>query len=102
MTSFVWNHFNIYDKDHSKAECKICGSLVSRGGTTAKTYTTSNMSSHLKIKHPTVLVKTETKSASAASPTISKPSASPTSEKQKNSTFNTRMTCFALTVFSFS
>ena len=48
--SAIWNFYSV-GKDSEFALCKTCGQKVSRGGTTIKTFNTSNLISHLKIKH---------------------------------------------------
>ena len=51
MTSSpVWDYFST-TVDASKAKCKICSELVSRGGI-GKKATTTNMVNHLKSHHP--------------------------------------------------
>ena len=49
-TSVIWSYF-IVTEDSKFARCKICKHEVSRGGKTTKTFTTSNLVSHLKHKH---------------------------------------------------
>lgn len=64
MTSFsspYWDYFKIIPEDQSTAECKLCGVAISRGGKTAKTYTTSGLSNHLKSKHKEEFSKCEEK-----------------------------------------
>ena len=43
--------FAVNSLDISKANCNICNSCVSRGGKEAKSYSTTNLISHLKNKH---------------------------------------------------
>ncbi|XP_055063027.2 zinc finger BED domain-containing protein 4-like [Misgurnus anguillicaudatus] len=50
--SFVWKHFEICEHNVKIAICKVCKGQVNRGGTTAKTFGTSNLIRHLKIHHP--------------------------------------------------
>ena len=47
--SAIWNFYSV-GEDSRFALCKTCGQKVSRGGTT-KTFNTSNLISHLNIKH---------------------------------------------------
>lgn len=48
----IWKHFTVCEDDNSKASCALCKSLISRGGVSAKNYTTSAMNNHLQYKHP--------------------------------------------------
>lgn len=50
MASPIWEYF-MKTVDPSKAKCNTCDQLISRGGSTAKTVTTSNMISQLKVHH---------------------------------------------------
>lgn len=49
--SAVWKHFQPDDTDKSLAECKLCSKKISRGGTKASTFNTSNLIKHLKTRH---------------------------------------------------
>ena len=49
--SAVWDFFDLQTKDITKAKCKLCGSLLSRGGV-GKKATTSSLLNHIKNKHP--------------------------------------------------
>lgn len=52
--SFVWKFFKINKNVDNKADCTICGAVISRGGKISNTYNTSNMIKHLKVQHPTI------------------------------------------------
>ena len=49
--SAVWKYFDISEKDGLMAICKLCSAEVSRGGVTAKTFSTSGLINHLSAKH---------------------------------------------------
>lgn len=76
--SSVWKYFKIDPADQRKVLCDLCNCKISRGGTTAKTYTTTNMIAHLRSQHTTKynefqaeLATVKKRSASATSPTCS-------------------------------
>lgn len=48
--SIIWQFFTLAENTKF-AKCKKCGRDVSRGGTTAMTYNTTNLVNHLKKKH---------------------------------------------------
>ena len=48
--SRIWS-FNSVAEDSRFAKCNVCKQEISRGGKTTKTFTTSNLVSHLKYKH---------------------------------------------------
>lgn len=48
--SFIWHNFTV-SEDTKFAKCKTCGQAVSRGGTTGRTFNTSNLVNHLKKNH---------------------------------------------------
>ncbi|KAJ4922865.1 hypothetical protein JOQ06_021327 [Pogonophryne albipinna] len=50
--SAAWRYFNISEKEARIAICKTCSADISRGGVTAKTFSTSGLLHHLKSKHP--------------------------------------------------
>ncbi|KAJ4942888.1 hypothetical protein JOQ06_005400 [Pogonophryne albipinna] len=50
--SAAWRYFKISEKEARIAICKTCSADISRGGVTAKTFTTSGLLHHLKSKHP--------------------------------------------------
>ncbi len=49
--STIWKFFSICAVDESKAICSTCGEKISRGGKSAKTYTTTNLKKHLHSRH---------------------------------------------------
>ena len=69
--SSVWEHFTILSSEPSKAECKHCHECISRGGKSAKTFTTTNLGNHLARHHPTL--ELEKSKQSASSPLTVKP-----------------------------
>jgi len=48
----IWKYFTVCEDDNSKASCILCKTLISRGGASAKNYTTSALNNHLQYKHP--------------------------------------------------
>ena len=48
--SIIWQFFTLAENTKF-SKCKKCGQDVSRGGTRAKTYNTTNLLNHLKKKH---------------------------------------------------
>ncbi|XP_061634487.1 pyrroline-5-carboxylate reductase 3 isoform X1 [Phyllopteryx taeniolatus] len=50
--SAVWTYFTISEKNPRMAICKACNKNISRGGSSAKTFSTSGLLYHLKSKHP--------------------------------------------------
>ena len=59
VTSIIWNYFDIFIDDLSKARCKGCKALVSRGGKTAANFTTTKLKNHLKRYHASDFKKFE-------------------------------------------
>jgi len=49
--SIVWHFFTINDEDKTKVMCNLCQKVLSRGGKTSNTFTTTNMNKHLKGVH---------------------------------------------------
>ena len=49
----IWEFYSI-GEDSKFAVCSVCGQKVSRGGTSTKTFNTSNLVSHLKTQHHVV------------------------------------------------
>ena len=49
----VWDFFTLC-QDKKSAKCEECTEVVLRGGDSAKTFTTSNLVSHLRTNHPVV------------------------------------------------
>ncbi len=62
----MWEHFTINAADGAKASCSICGVVVSRGGTEAKSYNTTNLRKHLESKHHEEYRRLEVKEREAA------------------------------------
>jgi hypothetical protein len=50
--SLIWKYFEVCGTDESKATCKLCKNVISRGGSAAKNYTTSPLNNHLSYRHP--------------------------------------------------
>ena len=48
--SIVWKFFDISTTPHM-SKCKLCDSLVTRGGKSLKSYGTTAMVKYLRIKH---------------------------------------------------
>lgn len=51
-TSFCWKYFDVNPKNKNTSICKLCEAIISRGGKSSKTFTTSNMLNHLRKIHP--------------------------------------------------
>ena len=49
--SFIWDYYINDPKDDKKAVCGTCGESISRGGTSAKNFNTSNLRYHLQRVH---------------------------------------------------
>lgn len=64
----IWNFFKICD-DETKAMCEVCNAIISRGGNSAKSFTTTALNNHLSYKHPEEfkLVKAQKAAAVSAS-----------------------------------
>lgn len=50
-SSFVWEYFTVCPSDNSRATCNFCNINISRGGTSVRGYTTTNLSRHLLTFH---------------------------------------------------
>lgn len=50
-SSPVWNFFKVDAVDNRKAVCNECKAKISRGGATAKFFTTTNLIGHLRSQH---------------------------------------------------
>jgi len=48
LRSPIWNYFSLHDNDHSKAVCKICKDTIPRGGSSPKSFNTTNLRKHLE------------------------------------------------------
>ena len=55
--SLIWTYFTVCQYDPKHAVCNACKSKVSRGGSTPKTFGTTNLIRHLEKKHPGVFNK---------------------------------------------
>ena len=51
-SSPLWAYFDVSATDNSKAKCKLCPTLVSRGNVNPSKMTTKNLNYHLKKDHP--------------------------------------------------
>ena len=63
--SQIWNFFTVVQEDPKYATCNECKAKISRGGSTPRSYGTSNLIGHLK-KHPGVSTKYEEATAAVA------------------------------------
>ena len=50
--SFVWTLFSVKDPSDPVAECLICHKAIKRGAGNQKTFSTSPLHNHAKVKHP--------------------------------------------------
>ena len=57
--SIVWRLSKINEDDHTKVTCNLCQKVLSRGGKTLNTFSTSNMKKHLKSVHPNEFAEEE-------------------------------------------
>ena len=51
MEQSLWEFYEVSTVDSSKAKCKICSFMISRGGKASVTYNTSNMIKLLEKMH---------------------------------------------------
>ena len=51
-TSIRRKYFDIHPKNKNTSVCKLCQAIISRGGKSAKSFTTTNMLNHLRKIHP--------------------------------------------------
>lgn len=49
--SIIWNYFKIDTTDIKKAVCNECNAKISRGGSSPKSFTTTNLIAHLRSQH---------------------------------------------------
>ena len=56
-TSFCWKYFDVNPKNKNTAVCKLCQAIISKGGKSAKTFTTTNMLNHLRKIHPKLQIR---------------------------------------------
>ena len=52
--SQIWTYFTVCQDDPKHAACNACKAKISRGGSTPKTFGTTNLIRHLEKKHPGV------------------------------------------------
>ena len=50
-TSKIWDYFTVNSQENAQAKCNICSSLISRGGKTTASFTTTNLKNHLRSCH---------------------------------------------------
>jgi len=74
--SLIWQFFIAGESDR-QASCSICNTSVSRGGQSAKSFTTTNLVGHLR-KHPPEFKKYEDEKSASASEQLTKESRSKT------------------------
>jgi len=51
VKAVIWDYFEISESNVRFAVCKLCSNDISCGGSSAKTYNTSNLINHLKRDH---------------------------------------------------
>ena len=51
-TSLCWKYFDVNPQNVTTSVCKLCQTVISRGGKSAKTFTTTNMLNHIRKIHP--------------------------------------------------
>ena len=49
--SAVWAHFDLCSNDPLRAQCRICGAVVVRGGANPRQCGTTNLHRHLRVHH---------------------------------------------------
>ncbi|XP_060768344.1 zinc finger BED domain-containing protein 4-like [Neoarius graeffei] len=64
--SLIWTYFTVCQDEPKQAMCNACKSKVSRGGSTPKTYGTTNLRHHLEKKHPCLFSKYKEDTAASA------------------------------------
>ena len=86
--SVVWEFFNEEENDPTKAKCKLCCTLLSRGRI-GKKATTTSLINHLKKIHPLEYegIQMKKESASACSSAVTKPNAN-CGVKRKQATYD--------------
>ena len=68
--SAIWAYFKIKDDDRSKAECKICNAMGSRGGKESTSFNTSILIKHLKTHHSAKYTEFNASGARLKQPTL--------------------------------
>lgn len=53
LKAIIWDYFKVSDHNQHFAICQHCKNEVSRGGSTVKTFNTSNLINHLRREHLT-------------------------------------------------
>ena len=53
VKAIIWDYFKVSERNQCFAVCQQCKNKVSRGGSTVKTFNTSNLINHLRREHPT-------------------------------------------------
>lgn len=53
VKAIIWDYFKVSERNQHFAICQDCKNEVSRGGSTVKTFNTSNLINHLRREHPT-------------------------------------------------
>ncbi len=79
--SAVWKHFKVSEKEAKTAVCRHCSAELSRGGASAKTYSTSSLIYHLKSRHPEHHVEYEKDTAAATATAAAKRKVAPPSPR---------------------
>lgn len=51
MSSPVWKFFKVAEEDNAIAICNTCSAKVPRGGKKSSSFNTTNLISHLKLRH---------------------------------------------------
>ncbi|XP_073718457.1 zinc finger BED domain-containing protein 4 [Misgurnus anguillicaudatus] len=75
--SAVWKHFKVSEKEAKTAVCRHCSAELSRGGASAKTYSTSSLIYHLKSRHPEHHAEYEKDTAAATATAAAKRKVAP-------------------------
>ena len=53
VKAIIWDYFKVSEHNEHFAICQHCKNEVSRGGSTVKTFNTSNLINHLRREYPT-------------------------------------------------
>ena len=88
----IWQYFLCTTEDSRVVNCKVCGDQVSRGGSSTKTFNTTNMVYHLK-KHKEEFAAysasaSKGKNPAAATPSNSQPTLLQLAERSKGLDIN--------------
>ncbi len=79
--SAVWKHFKVSEKEAKTAVCRHCSAELSRGGASAKTYSTSSLIYHLKSRQPEHHAEYEKDTAAATATAAAKRKVAPPSPR---------------------